>query len=255
MQVKSGGRVVWQTGPRPRNRSDSPGQPMRDEDRTEIRGLALFRNMASPHFDAMMKAAYAQEFPPRLELLRQGGRAAFLHVLVEGTVELTAEWNGREATMALLRPVRSFILAACIRDAPYLMSARTLDRSRIVMIPSADVRAAFRSDPDFAVDAIGELASGYRGMVRHAKSLKLRNARERLAALLLRLSAQAGGAPGFMLPQEKRVLASYLGIAPESLSRAFRDLSRNGVHLDGRRVTITDPDRLGAIALLDPLID
>jgi hypothetical protein len=32
------------------------------------------------------------------------------------------------------------ILAACIRDAPYLMSARTLEKSRIVLIPSGDLR-------------------------------------------------------------------------------------------------------------------
>lgn len=228
---------------------------MREEERAEIRSLELFRNMATPHFDTMMQAAYAQEFPPRLELLQQGGRAAFLHVLLAGTVELSAAWNGREATMALLRPVRSFILAACIRDAPHLMSARTLERCRVVLIPAVDVRAAFRHDADFAVDAIGELASGYRSMVRHAKSLKLRNARERLAALLLKLSADAGGVAGFVLPQEKRVLASFLGMTPESLSRAFRDLSHNGVHLDGMRVTITDPARLGAIAMPDPLID
>ena len=42
--------------------------------------------------------------------------------------------------MATVRPISTFILAATIRDAPYLMSARTLEKSRIILIPSEDVR-------------------------------------------------------------------------------------------------------------------
>lgn len=228
---------------------------MRPEDRAEIRSLSLFRNMAIASFDAMMQAAYTQEFPAQLQLIRQGARADFLHVLVEGSIELFAEWRARDSTMAILRPVRSFILAACIRDARHLMSARTLETSRVILIPAADLRAAFRRDAGFAVDVIEDLATGYRSMVRHTKNLKLRNARERLAAYLLKQSALNGGAMGFTLPHEKRLIASYLGITPESLSRALKALAADGVHVQGGRVTLTDKNRLSAIAALDELMD
>jgi CRP/FNR family transcriptional activator FtrB len=228
---------------------------MRAEDRAEIRSLGLFRNMMTPNFDAMLHAAYAQEFPAQLQLVRQGTRADFLHVLVEGSIELFAEWQGRDSTMAILRPVSSFILAAAIRDARYLMSARTLETCRVVLIPAADLRAALRRDADFAVDVVEELARCYRSMVRHTKNLKLRSARERLAAYLLKLSARNGDAAGFTLPHEKRLIASYLGITPESLSRALKALAAEGVHVQGARVTLTGRDRLAAIAGLDDLMD
>jgi len=228
---------------------------MRPQDLPEIRHLPLFRNMLQASFESLMQTCYAQSFPAGLELVRQGDPADFLHVVMEGTVELFAKWGDRESTMAVVRPVGTFILAACIRDAPYLMSARTLERSRVILIPASDLRAVFRRDPEFAVSIINELASCYRSIVRHAKGLKLRNSRERIASYLLRQSRSAGDAPYFHLPIEKRLLASYLGMTPENLSRALKSLEADGVKTDGMRVIITDRKRLEAVAQLDPLLD
>jgi len=174
---------------------------------------------------------------------------------MEGAVELYSLWSDRECTMAVVQPVGSFILAACIRDAPYLMSARTLERSRLVLLPSSDVRAVFRTDPEFAVSVIGELAGCYRAVVRHAKGLKLRTSRERIASYLLRQSRLAGEVASYILPVEKRLLASYLGMTPENLSRALKTLEADGVKIDGTRVIITDRARLTALARPDQLID
>jgi CRP/FNR family transcriptional regulator, transcriptional activator FtrB len=228
---------------------------MRPHELPEIRHLPLFRDMTQAHFDTLMQGAYAQSFPAGLEMIRQGDPADFLHIVMEGAVELFAHWGGRECTMAVVRPVGTFILAACIRDAPYLMSARTLERSRIILVPSSDLRAVFGRDPAFAVSVIHELAGCYRSVVRHAKGLKLRTSRERIAAYLLRQSALAGNVPSYTLPVEKRLLASYLGMTPENLSRALKTLEADGVKIDGMRVIITDRAKLSALARPDRLID
>lgn len=228
---------------------------MRDEDKPEIRKLPLFRDMAEENFEALTQAAYAQSFPAQLEMIRQGEPADFLHVVMEGTVELFSGWRERETTMAVVRPVSSFILAACIKDAPYLMSARTIEKCRIVMIPAKDLRSTFRLDPEFAMSTISELASCYRSVVRHAKSLKLRNSRERVAAYVLSQSRLAGNAASFILPMEKRLLASFLGMTPENFSRAVKSLQPDGVAVDGMRIIITNLDALEAAAGLDDLID
>jgi len=228
---------------------------VREQEKPDIRRLPLFRDMATANFETLMQVAYSQNFPPQLDLLRQGEPADFLHIVVEGMVELRAEWGGRETTMAVVGPISTFVLAACIKDTAYLMSARTLEKSRIVMVPAVDLRAAFRRDPDFAMAVIVDLAGSYRSMVRHAKNLKLRNSRERLAAFVLRQSALNGQAPGFVLPVEKRLLASYLGMTPENLSRTMRQLESEGLKVDGQRLIITDRAALTALAQPDPLID
>lgn len=228
---------------------------MRPEDLFEVRQLPLFRNMRQANFTALMQGSYAQQFPTGLELIRQGDRADFLHVVVEGSVELYSDWQGRQATMAVVQPVGTFILAACVRDLPYLMSARTLEPTRLLLIPASDLRAVFRSDPEFAVSIVGELAGAFRSMARHAKNLKLRTSRERIGCYLLKQSYLAGGADRFVLQVEKRRVASYLGMTPENLSRGLKGLEVDGVVVKGQTVTITDRAKLMAACPPDILID
>lgn len=228
---------------------------MRPTEIAEIRRLPLFRNMMEATFGLLIERAYVQAFPAGLQLIRQGDPADFLHVLVEGSVELYASWADQHCTMGVLRPLNIFILAACIRDAPCLMSARTLERSRVLLIPAADARTIFRRDTEFSIAVIDELAAAYRDTVRQIHNLKLRTARERVAAYLLRQSQRLNDAAGFHLPFEKRFLSSYLGMTPENLSRTLKSLEGEGVKVDGARVIITDRARLESYARLDQVLD
>jgi CRP/FNR family transcriptional regulator, transcriptional activator FtrB len=229
--------------------------PMRLEDVPEVRCLPLFRTMAASSFETLLRGAYLQTFPPQVQLIGEGDASDFLHVLTEGAVELFACWNRRETSMAVLVPISSFILAASISDRPYLMSARTIEKSRIALIPSEDVRRAFADDREFATAIVMELAGGFRSAIRQAKDLKLRSSVERLANYLTRIDGQNGNTGAFNLPTEKRLLASLLGMTPENLSRAFASLRSYGVTLNAAHVTIANPDDLCLLAKPTPLID
>ena len=228
---------------------------MPDSVREEIRKLHLFDTMAEEHFQTLMRGAFVQTFPSQLELITEGGASDFLHVLVSGSVDLFSEWKGRETSMVTVRPVSTFILAATIRDQPYLMSARTLEKSRIALIPSTEVRAIFDADSGFARAVVTELALCYRSAIKAQKDLKLRTSPERLANYLLRAQARADRQPEFELGFEKRRLASVLGMTPEHLSRAFKGLQPHGVIASGTKIRIADQAKLENYARPNPLID
>jgi CRP/FNR family transcriptional activator FtrB len=221
----------------------------------EIRDLALFTQMADENFSALMRGAYVQNFPAEIELITEGDPSDFLHVVLSGSVDLFSSWNGRETSLATVRPISTFILAATIKDAPYLMSARTLEKSRIALIPSQDVRAVFDIDGNFARAIVTELAQCYRSVIKAQKDLKLRTSLERLANYLLRQQRRAGGAASFDLDFEKRRLASVLGMTAENLSRAFKGLQPYGLEVDGTRIMITNQAEIERFAKPNPLID
>ena len=115
--------------------------------------------------------------------------------------------------------------------------------------------AAFDADNDFARAVVRELAQCYRAVVKAQKDLKLRTSLERLANYLLREQTRGGGDAAFDLPHDKRRLASFLGMTPENLSRAFKSLRSYGVTVEGSRVTINDQADLERFAKPGPLID
>ncbi len=228
---------------------------MRTTDLPQVRTLPLFESMSESNFETLMQAAYLQNFPAQLDLISEGDPADFLYVVIEGSVELYARSNGRESTMCMVRPLGTFILAAVLRDAVFLMSARTSQKSRILLLPSENVRAAFEHDEAFARAIVRELAGCYRGVVKDHKNLKLRTAVERLANRLLHYHADQG-AKGFLeLPYDKRTIASILGMTPENLSRAFNTLKPYGVEVDGSTARLNDLDALRTLAKPNPLID
>lgn len=228
---------------------------MRTTDLPQVRSLRLFESMSESNFDTLLQAAYLQNFPALLDLVAEGDPADFLYIVIEGCVELYARANGRESTMDMVRPVGTFILAAVLKDAVYLMSARTCQRSKILLIPSENVREAFRQDEAFARAVVQELANCYRGVVREHKNLKLRTAVERLANRLLAYHREQGASGSLVLPYDKRTIASLLGMTPENLSRAFNTLKPYGVEVDGATVTLGDLQSLVTLAKPNPLID
>ncbi|MEX3009730.1 cyclic nucleotide-binding domain-containing protein [Hoeflea sp. TYP-13] len=228
---------------------------MRPSDMPQVRSLELFESMSDSNFDTLMQAAYLQTFPAQLELITEGDPADFLYIVIEGCVELIARTNGRESTMGMVRPVGTFILAAVLKDAVYLMSARTCKRSKVLMVPSQNIRDVFQRDEAFARAIVVELASCYRGVVKEHKDLKLRSAVERLANRLLRYNLDQGDTGILELPHDKRTLASLLGMTPENLSRAFNTLKPYGVVVRGNKISLTDLESLTTLAKPNPLID
>ena len=228
---------------------------MRPGERPEIANLPLFREMQEAQRDRIFSGSFLQVFPPQLTLFELGQHPDFLHVLVDGLVELFAHSAGRDTTMRIVEPVTSFILAAVVTDQPYLMSARTLVASRILLVPAALVREVVKDDCALMQATMRELAHAYRDMVRALTDMKLRQSAERLGNLILQQNRRQGGTGRVQLKAEKRLLASLLGMTPENLSRAFGVLGGHGVTVNGAQVAITDRGALETFARPDPVRD
>lgn len=228
---------------------------MRENDLELMRGLPLFSGVDPVLVEAMLKCSYLQRFPAHVELVREGEPADFLHVVVDGSVEVYSAYRDRETTVAVLGQGHSFIVAAVILDRIYLKSARALTPAKVLLIPAEAVRDAFVQDAAFARAMAFEVANAYRSVVKELKNQKLRSSLERLSNWLLIQEATSPKRGVIELPFDKKVLASRLGMAPEVLSRSFAALQPYGICVNGSMIKLEDRAALLRLAHPTATID
>jgi CRP/FNR family transcriptional activator FtrB len=226
---------------------------LRPHELDQLRGLPLFREMQAEHFDRLLDAALLQQFPSGVVLIHEGTRADFLHLLIDGHVEIFTEQGDTEWGISLIKPVSTFILAAVVAEQTYLNSARTLSPSRILLIPASRVRSLFDQDVAFARSVANELALAYRGAVKKLKGYMARSTIERLANWILTEATSESGP--VVIPFDRGTLASHIGTSRESLSRNLAFLNEHGIRVRGREIIIDNRPQLEALARPQQLID
>jgi CRP/FNR family transcriptional activator FtrB len=228
---------------------------MHAQDAEIVRTVPLFSAMMPSSVDALCDQARLQRHPAGVTLLLEGERPDHLLVLIEGLVEIFARHGGRETTLTVLTRPSALMLATVIVDDVNLTSARTLAPSTVVLMPAAVVRDILLRDPGLARATTLELSRCYRAAIKDLKSQRLRTGVQRLANWIIAQDKLTGGTGRVHITYEKRVLASQLGLRPENLSRAFAELQRKGLAVNGPVITIEDRERLQSVADPDPLID
>jgi len=218
--------------------------------------LPIFRGMPPAKRDDLLRSAIQHSVAAGAVLFEQGDMPNFQIVVMSGSAQLFGRSAaGREVLIEAVRAPDLIIPAAVVTGAPYLMQARAPEPSRFLLIHAAAFREAVEQDPILAHAVIGSLARQFRRMVRQVKNLKLRSSVERVGCYILALSARQGAPQRAVLPYEKNLIASELGITRESFSRALSKLEKSGIRVEGQTITIVDGVRLAAECSPDPLID
>jgi CRP/FNR family transcriptional regulator, transcriptional activator FtrB len=204
----------------------------------------------------LLKHAVVHAVAAGTTLFEQGEMPTFQHVVLEGAVQLFGRSSsGRDVLIEIVEPPDLVIPAAVVTQSPYLMRAQVPAAARLLLIEAAAFRRALLVEPLLAREVIGSLAGQFRRLVRQIKNLKLRSASERVGCYLLVLSRRQGGRLRVILPYEKHLIASELGMTRESFSRALASLQSEGITVQGETIEIWDRKRLAAACGPDPLID
>jgi CRP/FNR family transcriptional regulator, transcriptional activator FtrB len=228
---------------------------LRTHELLQLKALPLFSEMKAESLESLLDAALLQHFPTGVILIHEGEPADFLHVLVDGLVEIYTEQNGAEWGISLVHPVSTFILAAVVSDQPYLNSARTLAESRVLLIPAQRVRAIFDQDLTFARIVARELAFAYRASIKKLKGYMARSSVERLANWILTEAGRDAAQGNIVVPFDRGTLASHIGTTRENLSRNLALLTEHGVRIRGREIVIDRKESLEAFAHPQRFID
>jgi CRP/FNR family transcriptional activator FtrB len=216
----------------------------------------ILSQLPAPERARLLAQSVQHRVRPGTILFDQGETPTFQQFLLQGSVHLYGRSiDDREVLIEVVEAPDLIIPAAVLTNTPYLMQARVVEDSTLLMIQASAFRSAVLSEPSLALALIGCLSGQFRRLVRQVKNLKLRSALQRVGCYLLVLAAKQGTPRQVVLPYEKNLIASQLGITRESFSRALAELQKIGIEVQGETIIITNPQRLADACLPDPLID
>lgn len=169
-------------------------------------------------------------------LFHQGDRSDSFYIVLSGHIVLFLDDAGDPSKIARIAGRGESFGESCVCcEAGRPVTAQAFGRAELITVPGAELRALLATSPKLALGMIGEVSMRLRGLVRQVMDLKMKSAAQRLGGYLLELAAAKEGPATIRLPFEKKLLASQLGMQPETLSRALLRVQSLGVRYNRAR--------------------
>jgi CRP-like cAMP-binding protein len=212
-----------------------------------VRSTPLFGAMPQPVAQAMIGNHGVRVYEKGAMLFQQGEPADAFFLILDGWVKIfRLTPDGNEAVVGVFRRGETFAEAAIFLAGRYPVNAEVVVTARLLKIDGETMRRRIREQPDLALSMLASCSHHLKFLVEQIEQIKLLSAPQRLADFLVRLCNPAEKQCSIELPYEKALIASRLGMKPESLSRALAKLRPIGVDVDRDHVRIDDVAALQA---------
>jgi CRP/FNR family transcriptional regulator, dissimilatory nitrate respiration regulator len=214
----------------------------------------------APLFVAMgpeLARSTVQKHTPRFyergeEIFCEGEAADSFFFLIEGWVKVFRRGDEGEQVVAIFSAGDTFGEAAMFVGGHYPVSAQAVSPARVLQIDGAALRRVLLENPQVAFSMLASFSDHLKHLVAQIDRLKARSDAERIADFLLAQTKETSGAVTIALPYEKPLIASRLGMKPETFSRALVRLRDHGVKVCRDDVLINDVGALSRFAARPP---
>ena len=214
-----------------------------------LRRMPLFSTLAEADLRSLLGDCRTRRVAAGEQIFSPEDEAECFYVILQGKVKLyQLSPRGDEQILHLYGPGHTFGEAAMWAGINYPAHAEAVGATTLLGINRTELAAAVARDPELALQMIAAMSAKLREFNQLIEQLSLKEVPARLAAVLLRMSQEAGS-DTIHLPQAKRELAAQIGTVAETLSRAFGKLRKAGlIEVNGAEITILDPDGLEELA-------
>ncbi|MCO6441762.1 MAG: Crp/Fnr family transcriptional regulator [Nitrococcus mobilis] len=185
-------------------------------------------------------------------LFVQGDRAETFWWLEYGQIKLyRLSRDGHQKIMDLVAPRQSFAEGILFMDTPrYPVNAQAVTASIVRGFDRDTYLAILETSFATCRALLHRMVARTQRHLDEIEALTIQNARFRLVHYLLRLRSADASSGTVQLPARKMLIASQLAMQPETLSRLFRELEREGfIRVRGERIEITDAAALQELLL------
>ena len=209
-----------------------------------ISRASMFSSMRGSQLTTLASESWTQYLDEGDFLFHEHDHGSSMFVVARGRIRLFVTGpEGKESTLAVVRPPAAFGGLAVIDDGPRSASAVALEPTEVVGLPGHAMSSALRQDPDLAESMLHSLARLVRQATAQRSEVVFLDVTGRVARYLLAEADDAGVIAHFD-PHDDG-LAQSLGATDRAVSRVLRGMERDGLlRVEGLTVTVLEPEGL-----------
>ncbi|TSA00993.1 MAG: Crp/Fnr family transcriptional regulator [Nitrospiraceae bacterium] len=223
-------------------------------DTCTFRGKAVVCDLEGDDLAEFQNIKHSLSYESQQTVFYEGHLCLGLYLLCAGKVKLTrSSARGQRQIVRILGPGELIEKQAFGERALHEVTCETLEPSQVCVIDKERYLAVIHRNPQLAIKLIQLLSNELRVNMGQLDQFTFQTARARLAGLLLELDNRFGIKSadrvqvGLTLKREE--VAEMAGITVETAIRLLSVFRDEGLlTIDGRAITLLNPDRLARIA-------
>ncbi len=212
-----------------------------------LKDLRLFKDCENAFFDALESQAHKLRYEKGRLLFVHGDKSEHFYFIKSGWVKLFRETlDGAQAVIDILPGQNLFGETSIFENDTYPYSAEVVEAAEILALPLSILKNEIENNNKLALNMLSSMARYRRQQDREIEHLSLQNAAQRIGCFILRLCNQnVIGSVKIHLPYDKTLVASRLGMQPETFSRALSKLrDQTGIQIKGATIEMDSLDQL-----------
>ncbi len=222
---------------------------MNQEDIEIVKRTSLFKQLLDDDLRKIVGNESPRNYAKGKIIFQQGDDAHHFYVVLAGWVKLYRQFpSGEQAILHIFTNGETFAEAAMFGDHRYPATAEVVSDARLLPISCGLVERQLQESPRVAMSMLASTTLHMRDLVKEVEQVKGRNSVQRLAHFLVKMCPSNTRSAVVKLPYEKALIASRLGIQPESLSRVLNKLRGYGANCIKDQIIISDIGALRRLA-------
>lgn len=222
------------------------------DDFAALRRSYLFSGLGDEEYREALGSANTVNFAPGQMLFSQGDPAHAIYWVADGIVKLfRASPQGDEKVIELVGPNRLFAEAVLFMGGRYPVNAAAQTAVRLIAIDGREFKTWLGQDVARCFRLLSGMSARMHKLVNEIDRLTLMKGADRLLQYLLDHSdPDESGRQKVELEAPKQIIASRIGVKPETLSRLLHKLAdQNLIEIHGQTLYMTDPEALRRIRI------
>lgn len=216
------------------------------EDGGFLKTVPIFSELNTETLREISKLGARKFYKKDAVILHENESGSALCVIISGKVKVSrSSDDGREIIFSILNPSDFFGEMAIIDGLNRSANVTAIEESELFLIQRTDFLNLLQEHPAISIALLQELTRRLRISDIKIKSLSLRDAEGKVAAVILQLADDTGKIKQGIVEIEhmpfQHDLANMAGTSRETISRAINSFVKKGlVELEGVKLRITD---------------